>query len=100
MMQKIDRVSFIVGFIRGYTESNLQRFEKNDGKYLLNKIKIVDYEKIKHLAELNAIRCLMYNRVINAENFSLGEILDALNKNDEEAKKIKEDLSKLPSWTS
>ena len=42
----------------------------------------------------------MYNRVINAENFSLGEILDALNKNDEEAKKIKEDLSKLPSWTS
>lgn len=99
-MKNIDRNSFVIGFIRGYTESNIQRFEKNDGKYILSKVKIVNYEKIKHLAELNAIRCLMHNRVYDDENFTLGEILDILGKNNEQAQQIKDNLAKLPSWTS
>ncbi len=91
---------FIIGFVKGYKSSNLQNFNRHDGKYLLTKIKNVNYEKIEYLAELNAIRSLMYNREYHGENFTLGEILDVLGKTNEEGVKIREDLTKLPSWTS
>lgn len=91
---------FIQAFIKGYVTSNMQRFEKQDGKYLVKRVRCVSMEKIEHLAVLNAIRCLMTTRPYNGQNFTLGEILDALDKNSQEAQKIKEDLNKLPSWTS
>lgn len=99
-MQDLDKKTFIIAFIKGYMACKLKKFENNDGKYILKRVKNMQYSQIERVAELNAIKCLMNNREYNNENFTLGEILNALEKTDQEAQKVKDDLSKLPSWSS
>lgn len=97
-MSNLDRKSFIIAFVNGYMECNLERFGKRAGKQMLKRVRGLEYKNIETLSEIKAIHALLYNNVFDGENFTLGEVLDALNKTDQEAIKIREGLDKIPLW--
>lgn len=97
-MSNLDRKTFIIAFIEGYAASSMHRFEAQEGKEMLKRAGLINHEKMQRLAEVNAIHCLLHDRKMEGENFTLGEVLDALNKTGEEADRITSALQNTARW--
>lgn len=97
-MSDLDKRTFIIAFVRGFKECNSERFSKNSGKQMLQRVRGVNQNSIDNLSEIKAIYALLYDRVFDGENFNLGEILDALGKTEKEAEEIRDKLNRVSSW--